>query len=69
MAIKAKFIREQGHVLQGYRHSLKRAGEIAKEVERLNRSVADAAARIEFEDEPAQYLAVAERSRVKRPRT
>lgn len=68
MAITAKFIREQGEVLHGYRHSLKRAGELAEEVERLNRSVADAAAKIEFEDEPSQYLAVVERSRVKRMR-
>ena len=48
MAIKAKFIREQAHVLQGYRHGLKRAGEVAKEVERLNRSVADVAAKIDI---------------------
>ena len=68
MAIKAKFIREQAEVLQGYRHSLKRAADIAKQVERLNRSIADAAAKIELEDEPAQYRAVVERSRVKRSR-
>lgn len=69
MAITAKFIREQAEVLQGYRHSLKRARELAQEVARLNDCVADAAARIEFEDEPSRYLAVVERSRAKRART
>lgn len=68
MAITAKFIREQAEVLQGYRHNLKRAKEIAQEMERLNRSVADAAARLDFEDEPSRYLAVVERSRAKHAR-
>lgn len=62
----AKFIREQGEVLQGYRHSLKRAAAVAEEVERLNRSVAAAAAVIELEDEPSRYATVVERSRRKR---
>ena len=66
MAITAKFIREQGELLQGYRHTPKRAAALAREVERLNRVVTEIAAAIEFEDEPSRYATVVERSRMKR---
>lgn len=66
MTIRAKFIREQAKELQDYGHDLQRAGEVAKEVERLNRAVAGAAAKLEFEDEPSRYRVVVEKSRVKR---
>ena len=65
MTIRAKFIRAQAKMLQGYDHHLLRAGELAQEVERLNDAVALAAAKLEFEDEPSRYRVVVEKSRVK----
>ena len=44
--------------MQGYAHTRKRAKELAQEVERLNRAVAELAAGIAFEDEPSRYLAI-----------
>ena len=66
MTISTKFIREQAKILQDYDHQPQRAGELAPEVERLNRAVAGAAAQLEFEDEPSRYRVVVEKSRVKR---
>ena len=58
MTIPPKLIRQQGALLQGYAHTRKRAKELAQEVERLNRTVAELAVGIAFEDEPSRYLAV-----------
>ena len=58
MTIPPKLIRRQGARLQGYAHTKKRAKELAQEVDRLNRTVAELAAGIAFEDEPSRFLAV-----------
>ena len=58
MTIPPGFIRRQGALLQGYVHTQKRAKELAKEVDRLNRVVAELAEGIAFEDEPSRYLAI-----------
>ena len=58
MTIPPAFIRQHGARMQGYAHNQKRARELAQEVERLNRTVAELAAGIAFEDEPSRYLAV-----------
>ena len=63
MTIPAKLIRRQGSRLQGYAHSKKRSRELAREVERLNSTVAELAAGIAFEDEPSRYLVVLARSK------
>ena len=62
-SVSGKFVRAQARLLQGYRHGPKRAAAIAREVERLNAAVADAARRIEFEDEPSRHAVIAEGSR------
>ena len=63
MAVSGKFVQAQARLLQGYRHGPKRAAAIARELERLNAAVADAAGRIQFEDEPSRYTVIAERVR------
>ena len=55
MTLPPRLIRQQGDLLQAYAHSAKRARELAQEVERLNRVVADLAEGIAFEDEPARH--------------
>jgi hypothetical protein len=54
----AAFIRDHGRALARLEISERRAGELAAEVERLNCAVLDAAARLEFNDEPARFAAV-----------
>ncbi len=58
MTIPPGLIRRQGALLQGYVHTPKRAKELAQEVDRLNRIVAELADGIAFEDEPSRYFAV-----------
>jgi hypothetical protein len=58
MTIPPGFIRQHGARMQSYAHTPKRARELAKEVNRLNQTVADLAAGIAFEDEPSRYFAV-----------
>ena len=58
MTIPPKLICRQGARLQGYAHTKKRAKELAQEVDRLNRTVAELAAGIAFEDEPSRFFAV-----------
>jgi hypothetical protein len=56
MTIPPGLIRRQGALLQDYAHTQKRAKELAHEVDRLNRIVAELADGIAFEDEPSRYL-------------
>jgi hypothetical protein len=51
----AKLIRDRGRQPARLEGSGRRAGELAAEVERLNRAVLNAAARLDFNDEPARF--------------
>jgi hypothetical protein len=53
-------MRETSTHLQNYPLSPKRASILAREIEALNRAVRDAARRIRFEDEPANFSVVLE---------
>jgi hypothetical protein len=68
MTISPRWIREQGECLQGYLVDTRRANELAREIERLNRAVREAARGLAFEDEPSRFFAVldAEAARARR---
>lgn len=53
-----KLIRAQAKLLQGYRVGARRAKELAKEIEGLNRAVREAGSGLAFEDEPSRFFAV-----------
>lgn len=54
----AQLIRDHGRQLVRLDISEPRAGELAAEVERLNNAVLDAAARLDFNDEPSRFTAL-----------
>jgi hypothetical protein len=64
----ARLIQEHGRQLARLDIAAARAGELAAEVARLNDSVLDAAARADFNDEPARFAAVLESNREKSKR-
>lgn len=53
----SQLIRNHGRQLARLEISEQRAGELAAEVERLNTAVLDAAARLDFNDEPSRFTA------------
>jgi hypothetical protein len=59
-------MRETSTLLQDYPLSPKRASILAREIEALNRVVRDAARRIRFEDEPANFSVVLEATKQSR---
>jgi len=61
----ARLIREHGRQLARLDIAEQRAAEIAAEVARLNDSVMAAAARADFNDEPARFAALLESYREK----
>lgn len=54
----AQLIRDHGRQLARVEVSERRAAELAAEVERLNNAVLDAAARLDFNDEPSRFTAL-----------
>jgi len=56
--VSAQLIRTQGRELQGISIDDRRCEELALEVDKYNRAVADAASDLEFEDEPARFTTV-----------
>jgi hypothetical protein len=66
MGIPPNLIRQQGQLLHGYTHNRKRAGELAAEVEMLNRAVAAQAEDVTFEDEPSSFVVIHRRGKARR---
>ena len=64
----SRLIRDQGAVLQAYPVALRRSRELARELDTLNRTVAEAARTLGFEDEPSSFLVTVERSKSPRKR-
>lgn len=56
--LTAQLVRDHGRQLVRLDISEQRAGELAAEVERLNNAVLDAAARLDFNDEPSRFTAL-----------
>ncbi len=54
--VSGELIRQQGRALRNIDVPKQRAGELAVEVERLNRAILDAARALDFNDEPAAFL-------------
>lgn len=53
-----ELIRDHGRQLARLEISEQRAGELAGELERLNNAVLEAATRLDFNDEPARFVAL-----------
>jgi len=58
MKVTGELIQQHGAALADVKLDSARAGELAIEVERLTNAVAKAAARVDFNDEPARFAAL-----------
>lgn len=66
MRVSADLIRQQGQQLQGYGHGMKRAAQLAAEIQTLLSVVSDAAGGLSFEDEPSHFRVVQQRAKAPR---
>lgn len=63
MKVTAELIQQHGAALAAVNVDSARAAELASEVERLNNAVMKAAARADFNDEPARFAALLDAAR------